>query len=127
MKKLVFVLLLLSAPAWAEWTLVALNDNEKTVVYADLATIRKSGNMAKMWSLYDYKTVRRVVAVSILSHKDQNEYDCGEERYRTLYSSWYSGNMGSGDSVFSDSDPKKWDPLPPESVIESLWKVACHK
>ena len=46
MKKLLLVLLLVSAPAWAEWTLVGGNDNFD--FYADLATIRKKGNTVKM-------------------------------------------------------------------------------
>ena len=123
MNKLVFVLLLVSAPAWAEWTLITQNENGETAVYADLATIRKRDEMVKMWLLYDYKIVRRPAGTAVFSHKSQVEFDCREEQARTLYSSWFSGNMGHGNLVHSDANQDGWQPVSPESVIEDLWKV----
>ena len=125
MRKLVVVLLLLSTPAWAEWTLVGGSDTSD--IYADLATIRKRGNMVKMWSLYDLKTARPFAGTPYLSSKDQDEYDCEGQRTRFLSFSVHSANMGGGRTIYSDADPGKWTPLPLGSVVEALWKIACDQ
>jgi len=92
MRKFVVVLLLLSTPAWAEWTLVG--DSDSSDIYADLATMHKRGHMVKMWSLYDLKTARPFADTAYLSSKDQDEYDCERQRTRFLSYSVHSGNMG---------------------------------
>ena len=125
MRKFVVVLLLLSTPAWAEWTLVG--DSDASDIYADLATIRKQGDMVKMWSLYDLKTARPFAGTPYLSSKDQDEYDCQRQRTRFLSYSVHSGNMGSGRIIYSDAEPGKWTALPAGSVVEALWKTACDQ
>jgi hypothetical protein len=55
------------------------------------------------------------------------EYDCKEERLRTIYYSDHSGNMARGKSVYSDDDPTKWSPVPRATVQEDLWEIACGK
>ena len=57
-----------------------------------------------MWQLYDYKTVQTVAGDSFLSMKRFNEYDCTEERTRTLGYTWFSGNMGNGNVVYSTTE-----------------------
>jgi hypothetical protein len=39
----------------------------------------------------------------------------------------FSGNMGSGEAVFSNSDESKWEPVAPDSLDQALWKFACGK
>ena len=127
MKGLAVVLFLLTAAsARAEWTWISQTKDESADVYVDAATIRKRGNMVKMWSLYDLKAARQAFAGKLyLSSVGQNEYDCDEERTRSLYVSLYSSNMGAGESVLTRSDPDKWKPVFPGSVLETLWKIAC--
>ena len=83
----------------------------------------------KLWQLYDFKTVQTDASASgpYLSLKGQREYDCAEERDRTLTATWFSGNMGHGSLVQFDSDEKKWQPVPPSSINQILWKLACAK
>ena len=45
-----------STNVFAEWTKVAETDN--SFRYANLATIRRHGDIAKMWDLEDYKVVQ---------------------------------------------------------------------
>ena len=123
MKKLLLVLLLVSAPAFAEWTRVGGNDILDS--YADLATIRKKGNTVKMWVLSGYKAAQPFEGETFLSWKAQEEYDCEEERTRKIYISFHSGNMGGGKVVYSNADASGWEPVPPGSIVESLWKLAC--
>jgi hypothetical protein len=125
MKKLiVFVLLWLSTSASAEWTYAGAN--EDLVAYADMTTIRKRGNMVKMWRLYDFKNAQGSSdGKSYLSSMSQYEYDCGGERHRILYVSWHSGRLGDGKVVNFSASSNTWNPVTPGSIDQSLWNVAC--
>ena len=121
------MLLMTVTAASAEWTISG--DNDRIIQYVDRATIRRSGNFVKMWDLKDFKTMQPnpSTGLSYLSAKVQSEYDCKEERSRILAFSWFSGQMGNGNAVYSDSDPDKWEPIQPGSFVEVLWKIACRK
>ena len=125
---LLMALLVLSCePVYAEWLLVSGDDAAGLAVYVDTATIRQNGKLAKMWQLYDYKTVQRVAGDSLLSFKRFNEYDCKEERTRMLGYTWFSGNMGNGQVVYSTTEVQQWEPVVSRSINHTLWKVACSK
>ena len=124
---LITLLVLSSVPAYAEWELVSGDDEAGLTVYVDRDTIRRKGNLVKMWQLYDYKTVQAVAGDSLLSIKRQNEYDCAEERTRMLAYTWFSSNMGKGRVVFRTADEQQWEPIVPRSIDRALWKVACGK
>jgi hypothetical protein len=121
------LLVLSSEPVYAEWVLTSGDDAAGLAVYVDPGTIRRKGNLAKMWQLYDYKTVQTVAGDSLLSMKRFNEYDCTEERTRMLAYTWFSGNMGSGKVVYSTPDEQQWEPVVPRSINRTLWNVACSK
>ena len=127
MRKVILMMLLamVSGSAAAEW-LEAGSNEIGAIYYADSATIRRAGNRVKMWNLVDYKTARvSFGGMPYMSMKAHVEYDCKEERARTLYYSNHSGNMGRRKSVFSDDDPTKWRPVPRGTVQEDLWEIAC--
>ena len=121
---LLTLLLLSSGPAYAEWVPVSSTDTGMTV-YADPDSIRRKGALVKMWSLYDFKTEQYVRGVPLLSSKGQIEYDCEKERLRGLAVAEFSGNMGKGTMVYTDSSEGKWIPVAPIGVDQALWKVAC--
>ena len=118
--------MLSSVPAYAEWMPVNTSDEESTL-YVDLDTIRRKGDLVKMWELLDYKTAQSVEGVSHLSVKAQLEFDCAEERSRLLAFLQYSGNMGRGKVVLTSSNEAKWAPVPPDTIGLRLWTVACSK
>ena len=129
MKILIAVLLAaFSSSALAEWTMVGGDDGITT--YADLSTIRKSGDKVKMWDLYDLKVVQifKGDGKRFLSSVTFTEYDCKEETQRLLTFNWYSKNMGAGDVVYTSGviheEPR---PMWPGSMREVLFKVACGK
>lgn len=91
------VLLFLSTPAWTEWTQVGNAADAAFGTYVDLATIRKTGNTVKMWSLLDFKTAQRTAdGHTYFSGKTQDEYDCDGKRSKSLSFSLHSGRMGRG-------------------------------
>lgn len=124
---LITFLLLISSTVYAGWVKVGASDDGMTL-YVDPDTIRRNGNLVKMWQLYDLTTIRRTGAGdSYLSSKNQHEFDCVEERIRTLAFTWFSGNMGHGNAVFTVSDEQKWEPISPESAAQTLWNIVCNK
>jgi hypothetical protein len=125
---LLFTLLALSSePAYAEWMKIGDGDEAGRTVYVDPATIRRNSNLVKMWQFYDYKTVQTVGGVRFLSAKEQWEFDCAEERGRVLALKEFSGNMGSGTMVDTNSQVGKWIPVMPGSIGHTVWTVACSK
>ena len=122
---LMVLLSVVSGNSMAEWIKVA--SNEKTAIYIDSATIQRTGNMAIMWHLIDFKSAKKDMGEAYVSTKDQNEYDCKEEKLRRRAFSEHSKNMGGGEVVYSDSFTTKWKPVPLESGVQALWKTACGK
>lgn len=119
------LLTVVSNSAMAGW--VDVGSNENTTIYVDSATVQRSGNMAKMWHMTDFRTANKDMGDPYLSMKDQNEYDCKEAKARRRASSQHSGNMGTGRVVYSDTFTTRWKPIPPDSGLEILWKFACIK
>jgi len=129
MKRLIVITLLVlsSSPAYAEWVKVSDSDEAGMTVYVDPATIRRNSNLVKMWQFYDYKTVQTVAGIGFLTVKEQWEFDCAEGRRRVLALTEFSGNMGSGTVVYTNSEVGKWQPVAPSSIGQLLWKFACGK
>ena len=127
MHKAILMLLLavVSNSAVAKWT--AVNENKESIQYVDLATIRKSGNKVKMWSLSDYKSVQGVAGNKFLSSKIQWEYECKEEQLRQLFCQPFSGYGGRGQPTTWHNKPGEWKPVMPQSIGEIIWKIACGK
>ena len=63
----------------------------------------------------------------VLTAKEQWEFDCAAMRSRVLALEEFSGNMGSGMEVYTNSEVGKWQPVEPASVGQELWKLACKK
>ena len=123
---LISLLVLNVGSAYAEWMAVASSESSGGyTVYVDPDTIRHEADGVEMWELYDYKKRGTTGGFSFLSFKKLNEYNCGEERIRTLAVMYHSGNMGNGMVVSTNSEKGKWKRVPAGSVGEALWKFAC--
>ena len=130
MKKLLITLLLavLSTSAMAGWTLIGSTEDKTSDNYIDKTTIRKRGNVAKMWNMHDFKSPQESAGgKSYLSKKLLYEYDCVEIRYRSLVSTFFSGNIGKGGAVLNYQHDEEWTDAEPDSVGMGNWKAACKK
>jgi hypothetical protein len=129
MKRLLLIILLFlnSGPAHAEWVKVNGSNEAGKTIYVDPATIRRDSNLVKMWQFYDYKTVQTVGGNRFLTAKEQWEFDCAEERSRVVARKEFSGNMGSGTMVSTNSEVGKWVPVTPGNMGQAVWEVACGK
>ncbi len=124
---LMMLLAVVSSSAMAEWVYVTATgtkaEAEAFTAYADPATIRKTGNRVKMWSLYDYKMVQEP---GVISAKQKNEYNCKKKQSRQLFLSAYSGHMTDGETVLIHNEPDDhWKRAPLGSVLEAVLEFAC--
>ena len=126
MKKLLLTLLvpflLSTSSAWAEWVWVTSGD--RTDLYIDPATIRKDGNLVKVWEINDLKQRHKD---GELSSRSRTEYDCKEERYRTLSFSVHSESMANGELIYNTSSVSPWQDVPPDTAVASIMKKVCVK
>ena len=123
---MLLTLLVSSGPACAEWMSLGASDSG-TTVYADLATMRREGDLVKMLVLFDFKTKQTKADVSYLSAKAQMEYDCAELRFEGHTVLYFSGNMGNGQLLDRSSGKGKRIRVVPGSLDHDLWKLACGK
>ena len=54
---LLALVMLIVSPAWADWTLVS-ETTEGTKFYTDFSTIRKEGNLRKVWEVTNLSSPR---------------------------------------------------------------------
>lgn len=123
MKKLfLVVLLMLHGSVWAEWVFVA--ETNQDFFYIDPATIRKDGNMRRVWRLTSFKQPSKG---GTLSHRDRSEFDCTQERYRILELSAHSEPMAGGKTTSIEQGNGLWSEIPPGTAIEEMLKIVCSK
>lgn len=120
---LLSLLLLATGSAWAEWEEVSKTD--RATFYADKTTIRKDGNLSKMWSVYDLKQRDKDGS---MSSRSRHEYDCKGERRRYLATSSHAEPMAGGKTIESygeDLNKNPWRDIPPGTAAEDMLKIAC--
>jgi hypothetical protein len=118
---LLSLLLLATGSACAEWEKVSTTAG--STFYVDRATLRKDGNLSRMWSIQDLNQRHKN---GEMSRRSRFEYDCKGERYRTLSMSTHSEPGTGGKTLISlGEDPQGWSDIPPGSVSEVELKIAC--
>lgn len=146
-----FFILLLSVAsnsAMAGWVKIISDDNydnrspcEKNCyfTYIDLSSISKNGDAVKLWRLNDFEKSPTSYSRYKPSSNDkphlsvtiQNEYDCKARRTRFISASYYSGPMGGGKAVHTESVPGEWYSIGGQSSREGieafLWRAVCER
>lgn len=123
MKKLFVALLMGFASTAASADLLQLSSNEKEVAYAEKNTLKKSGDVVSMWSLYDLKRTQYIARKPYQSIKYQMEYQCRKQQVRIRGWKYYSGKMGEGDLIWRDAFTDIWTPI---AGVEQEWNFACN-
>ena len=124
MRKAILTMLLsfVSVSAWADWEKVTETDS--IVQYIDPTTIRKNGSLRRVWTLTDMKVRDPVGALSL---RGLAEFDCKEERMKTLSLSSHSGPMATGQTL-SDFEPEgKGSYIAPRTVDEAVLRRVCSR
>ena len=118
-------LALLSGSAAADWTAVRPG-NDIYAAYADKATLRRDGGMARMSGLYDFRKQDFTPAGrGLYSTVVLREYDCREPRVRLLSAIDFSAHMGEGAVVDANRLPGRWEAVVAGGIDEAFWKIAC--
>ena len=63
--------------------------------------------------------------VGYFSQKSHVEYDCAGRRMRGLHTALHAEHMGAGAVIYEDDSAHEWESIVPDSLSETLWKVAC--
>jgi hypothetical protein len=111
-----------------QWTLLGSSAaNGGMDVYVSVASVRRSGDKARMLGLFDFKTRQTFGGKPFLSARNELEFDCAKPRQRMLGSTGYSGPMGSGAVVASSAEDGPWEPVGRSGPHFEHWKVACKQ
>ena len=123
MKKLFLVcLMMLASSAWAEWVMYDWNDT--TTYFYDPATIRKEGNMRRVWVLQD---LRKRGQYSEMSRRYRSEYDCKNESWRIISRLNHSERKATGETLYSNSSAGDWSDIPPDTISATILNIVCAK
>jgi hypothetical protein len=124
MKKLFLVcLMMLAGSAWAEWV-VYDKDEEDGTFYYDPATIRKDGNMRRVWLLRNFNQRDKDGA---MSNRHRMEIDCKQERFKFLALSAHSEPMAGGTFLVQSGETNNWTAIPPNTTAETIYNIVCAK
>ena len=122
MKKILFILLIISIPAYADW--IKLASSTDGDMYIESNSIRKNGNSVLFWSLQDYKQKNEL---GDLSMKLKQEINCKEETIKIISIVSYSKNMGLGNVNLSGNASREITHIPPGTLNEEIYKFVCNK
>jgi hypothetical protein len=122
------MLLMLSGPAQAGWELVRSTPGAVSV-YIERETLERSGNLARIWSLFDLATAEQSPnGMSFLSTRSRTEFDCSNNTRRMLAVDFHESAMGTGRIVstrkFGEMQ-SRFDPVAHNSLAADVMKVAC--
>lgn len=122
----VFLLAVASSAAVGEWT--KITKGYQSTSYADLGSLKKTGDIASLQVLVDYvKVPFDGNNLPYRSLKMTSEYNCTTKQFRTVHITSYSGQMATGDKPYTSSEPDEWQPILPRHNQDALWKTACEK
>ena len=115
-------------PTQLQWTLLGSSvANGGTDVYIAPASVRRSGDKARMYNLYDFKTRQVIDGKAFFSARNEFEYDCARSRHRMLTTTGFTGKMGKGAVVDSSDAPMAWEPVGSSGPFYEHWQVACKR
>lgn len=121
MKKILILLLLFSNySAWAEWVKVmeVTYETGPVTIYIDTTTIRKDGQMRKIWQLSESKNGPGSV-------RSRLEYYCKDDQYRFLSFSIFTGKMASGKETLGPNIDFPWTDIAPSTAEEKILRFVC--
>ena len=117
------LLLWLAVQPWlalADWE--AVDENFLAVVYIDPDKVRASSVYPQAWHLIDLRERAKTGAMSRLALM---EYDCHDQRRRTLAFASKSEAMGEGKTLFTSAVSTPWKPVSGDTVAEKVLGMLC--
>ncbi len=122
MKNLVLIFLFFaSSPSWSQWSPVAV-DVDGTLFNFDYSTLRKDGDLRKIWTLSNFVEKD---PNGVMSSRVRMEYDCKNERHRFLSFKLFSDKNATGVTIESGDIPSPWKDIAPDTAAWRLMQTAC--
>jgi hypothetical protein len=122
-------------PPGETWVAVdsAYQSPSRETVYYDPKTIRRDGDLVRLWQLTDYKMMQGNAPFGafmmgphrFFSTKTHKEFDCARNTVRLLASAEFSQHMGSGTRNAVAVSQGYGQPVERGSINQALWEVAC--
>ena len=119
----VFFTVMFSPPSYAEWTKVSKNVTGATI-YVDLDRMRKVDGYVYYWALID---LPKPDEDGDLSYKSYKQADCKLFRMKDVSASFHKEPMGGGPGESVNAENPKWEYPPPNTIGESMLKLACRE
>jgi hypothetical protein len=117
-----------SGPAVVQWKLLGHTvANGGFDVYVAPASVRRSGDKARMLGLFDFDKRQTIEGKAFFSARNEYEYDCARPRQRMLATTGYSEKMGKGVVVERADTPLPWEPVGSSGPAFEHWQVACKR
>ena len=127
MKKLLATLLILCAgPVWAEWVLYENSIDGDAQFFYDPSTV-KGGNINRAWDKTELKKPAKGSQGYALSFRAYNEFDCVNEKVRTLQFEAFSETNLAGKTLSRFSEPSNWEYVAPRTIQKTLFNKVCGK
>ena len=123
MKYLLALLMLFAPPAWAGWTFVTQDVNENSF-FLDFETLRKDGNLRKVWQKVELAKANKFEWVST---RQRNEFDCKNETKTILSVAAFSKGNLQGERLFDANKITDKEDVAPSSVDWQILKLVCSK
>ena len=125
LKQIIFavVLTVSAVPVMAGW--MKYSESDESDQYIDLSSIRKSGDLRKVWQMWDYR-IRGKYGQS--SQTLRTEFNCKDETTRLLVVNGYEEPLANGkvlSSVTHNND--QWFDIPPDTAGARALELVCAK
>jgi hypothetical protein len=119
------VLLLLAMPVLAqEWVRYGSTLDAGSTFHYVPSTVRVTGSLRRVWQL---QNLREPDSRTVQSRRVLSEFDCKQERMRTLSFEEFDGPLAMGSIVTSQTydPPGNWGFIAPGSIGYTLLQLVC--
>jgi hypothetical protein len=126
MKYLLVLLMFVNLPAWAGWTFVTtgIDDSFEVQYFLDYETLRKDGNLRRIWRLVNYPPNDKEGWGSVRSRL---EFDCKNETVKPLSDTVFSEKFSRGKIIFAQDKESPKQDIAPDTATSTLFKEVCKR
>jgi len=125
MKKLFLTIaLFLCFPVLADWKYIATEIDSESEFYLNFETLRKEGNVRRIWQLVNLKSGDKNGWASIRSRM---EFDCKNETTQGFSMVAFSEKFAAGKDLFQSNQPTTKSDVAPNTVGWTVLKEVCKR
>lgn len=127
MKKLLFLLIFLSNVSWS-MNYVKVAENENMIIYVDVDSIKKTGNVIKLKEVVDFKKPHiNKDGIEYSSHLIEQTINCLTREQTLDFITIYTGLMLQGSILEKGIVPNSKRVIPETSLSYQTFKFVCSK